>query len=176
MNDLSHQDRLHLKNMMNESNYQDNTDHIRKVKHSDKIRHDIEQFALFRSLPENMALKTEDPALYMEKCRETCNFLFCQYTDIFHRLVKDELNVGIMMQLLSVLKRIEEGQLDQNEGSIMVGKILKNLYIDSAVKRADHLDKEFEKKEDKVPTTAPVQSISWKEYKNYIDVSNKKWV
>ena len=67
-----------------------------------------------------------------------------------------------MTQLLSVLKMIEDGKVDQHEGSVMVGKILKELYVDAALKRGENLDRE--NAEQKVP---PVEGkpISWKEFK-----------
>ena len=39
------------------------------------------------------------------------------------------------MKLINVLKNIEEGDVDQHEGSVVVGKILKEMYIDSALKQ-----------------------------------------
>jgi hypothetical protein len=40
-----------------------------------------------------------------------------------------------------VLEMIEDGKVDQSEGSVIVGKFLKELYVDSALRRADNLDK-----------------------------------
>jgi hypothetical protein len=76
--------------------------------------------------------------------------------------MKDELDLDIMTKLLIILKMIEDGKVDQHEGSVMVGKALKELYIDSATKRLDNIDKEYESQKIK-----PVESkkISWTEYK-----------
>jgi hypothetical protein len=46
---------------------------------------------------------------------------------------------------LDILKKIEDGQLDQHEGSFMVGTILKDIYVDSALKKAEKLDANFER-------------------------------
>jgi hypothetical protein len=62
--------------------------------------------------------------------------------DFFDKVIKDEIDLRIMTRLLIVLKLIEDEKVDQHEGSVMVGKILKERYLDSAVKRADTLDKE----------------------------------
>ena len=77
-------------------------------------------------------------------------------------MVKNELDLTIMTKLLTVLKLIEDNKVDQHEGSVMVGKILKELYIDSAVKRAENIDKQYEA--EKVP---PVESkkITWAQFK-----------
>jgi len=67
-----------------------------------------------------------------------------------------------MTKLLTVLKLIEDNNVDQNEGSVMVGKILKELYIDTALKRSDKLDKEHESEQVEENTG---KQLSWKEYK-----------
>ena len=62
-------------------------------------------------------------------------FLYNSYTNLFNRVIKDELDLEIMTKLLIVLKMIENGKINQHEGSVMVGKVLKELYVDSALKR-----------------------------------------
>ena len=71
-------------------------------------------------------------------------------------------DIVIMSKLLIVLKLIEDGNLDQQDGAVRVGKLLKELYLDSAVKRADALDKEHE--DDKVPINDG-KNISWTNFK-----------
>jgi hypothetical protein len=87
------------------------------------------------------------------------------YMDIFNKVVRDELDLVIMTKLLHVLKQIEDGEVDQHEGSVIFGKILKELYIDSAIKRGEKLDKEYEEEKQ-----APIEGkkINWKEYKNIL--------
>ena len=83
--------------------------------------------------------------------------------DIFNKVYNDEIDLLIMTKLLSVLKLIEDKQVDQHEGSVLVGKLLKELYIDSALKRSDKLDKET--KNDDFNLKPDTKPISWKEYK-----------
>ena len=59
--------------------------------------------------------------------------------------------------------RIENGELDQHEGSVFVGTILKEIYVDSALKKADKLDKQHESEQE--PMREPEVQVSWKEYK-----------
>ena len=66
-----------------------------------------------------------------------------------------------MSKLLFVLKMIEDGKVDQHEGSVHVGKILKELYIDSALKQGSNLELKNPKIE---PNSG--KNVSWKEYKN----------
>ena len=93
-------------------------------------------------------------------------FLYNNYTDVFNRMVKDELDLEIMTKLLIVLKLIEDGKVDQNEGSVMVGKVLKELYVDSALKQSKHLDEQNDKEHTTQLKDEPdTKPISWKEYK-----------
>jgi hypothetical protein len=158
MSTLNQQERLNLKKLLDESDCENNTEYIRKVKHSTLIRNDVRKLDTLR-----MANTHLSPVDFAELCQCECLFLFNNYTDIFNKMVKNELDLTIMTKLLTVLKLIEDNKVDQHEGSVMVGKILKELYIDSAMKRADNLNKEHEAEK-----VAPVESkkISWKEYRN----------
>ena len=71
-----------------------------------------------------------------------------------------------LTKLLIVLKLIEDGKVDQNEGSVMVGKVLKELYVDSALKQSKHLDEKYEKENlTEINLQKDTKPISWKEYK-----------
>ena len=157
---LNSQDRLNLKNMLKNSDCVDNTSFIRELKHSELMRADI--IKLTKLNKTHSLLKTDDLNGFLEMAQSECIFLYNNYMDIFHKLVKDEIDLTIMARLLIVLKLIEESKVDQHEGSAMVGKILKELYIDSAIKRADNLDKEHESA---VVEKIQGNSISWKDYK-----------
>jgi hypothetical protein len=76
--------------------------------------------------------------------------------------LKDEIDLDIMQKLLYVLNLIEEEKVDQNEGSVMVGKLLKELYIDSALRRGDNLDKEHAQE---IVPKEEGKKINWKEFK-----------
>uniref|UniRef100_A0A6C0B8L2 Uncharacterized protein n=1 Tax=viral metagenome TaxID=1070528 RepID=A0A6C0B8L2_9ZZZZ len=153
-----------LKSLIDESEYVNNTESIRKLKHSTKIRDDVRRLDTFKS--QNNDLFKNNIERFLELAIEQAPFLYNNYMDLFHKMVKDELDLTIMTKLLIVLKMIEDGSVDQYKGSVMVGKVLKELYIDSAVKRGDNLDKEHEEEK---PKFIEGQSISWKQYKkNYI--------
>jgi hypothetical protein len=157
---LSDEERLNLKKMMGEFDYQDNTDMIRKLKHSVKIRDNIRRL---EDLKRNHAdMRITSPEQFFNIAHTECKFLYDNYSDIFRRLMNDEIDIVIMSKLLIVLKLIEEGKIDQEDGSIRVGKILKELYLDSAVRHADALDKKHA--EDK-PTINEGREISWKSFK-----------
>jgi hypothetical protein len=157
MSHLNNQERLNLKKLIDESDCENNTDNIRKLKHSTSIRDDVRKIDTLRKT--HAIMKDTE---FSELCQQECPFLFNNYTDIFNKMVKNELDLTIMTKVLTILKLIEDNKVDQHEGSVMVGKVLKELYIDSAVKRADNLNKEHEVEQ--IPMVEP-KKISWKEFK-----------
>lgn len=158
---MNSQERLDLKKMVDASECEDNTETIRKICHSPLILEDIRKIEqLKRAKPE---LRESAPEEFAELCRTECQFLFNRYTDIFNKLLKDELHLGIMMRLIQVLRMIENGEVDQHEGSVHVGKYLKELYVDSALRRAENLDREHAAE---TPEKVEARAISWKQYKH----------
>jgi hypothetical protein len=148
--------RLQLQNMIKVNNVEDQTHLIRNLKHSQIIRSEVNNMIMIK------AKFRGDETKINEECINECNFLFTYYTDIYNKLRKNELNISILNKFIDVLKRIEEEELDQHEGSFLVGTILKELYIDSALKKADKLNANEQPKEE--PKTAK-NNISWKQFK-----------
>lgn len=160
--EITPEERLNLKKLINETECEDNTATIRKLKHSVLIRDDIRRMERLKK--EHAQLRKTDHEQFFNIVHEECRFLFDNYMDIFTRCMKDEVDITIMSKLLIVLKLIEDDKLDQHDGSVMVGRYLKDLYLDSAVKRADNMDKENAHLTAKV---IPVSGkpVSWREYK-----------
>jgi hypothetical protein len=166
--DLTSQDRLNLKKMLAQSKeFVDHTDDIRRVKHSglllDSLR-DIEK--LKRS---EKVLREQDPDAFLQLCQTTAPLMYKFYTDLFNKLVKDEINLVILIKLIRVLEMIEQGQLDQTEGSVTVGKILKELYVDSALRLRDKLDEKHASEEGPIGAASVKENtgrnISWTQFK-----------
>ena len=149
--------RLQLSNMIKTNNVEDQTELIRDLKHSQILRSDVNNMIMLKS-----KYRGDDEKIYNE-CINECNFLFTYYTDIFNKIRKDEININILNKFIDILRRIEDCELDQHEGSFAVGTLLKELYIDSALKKADKLD-ELNEKEKVEPKKAEVK-ISWKQFK-----------
>ena len=91
-----------------------------------------------------------------------CSWLYKNYTNIFIRLKKNELDFDILGNLIICLKEIEDNKIDQHEASVKVGKILKKLFIDSAMKREKN-GKKIKKGRKKF--VKPKINISWADYK-----------
>jgi hypothetical protein len=158
---MDNNEKLNLKRLIDETQCENNTDNIRKLKHSVKIRDDIRKLENLKV--SNAALRSMQPNEFKELCEKDCRFLFNNYTDIFNKILKDEIDLVIMTRMLSVLKMIEDGKVDQHEGSVVFGKILKELYVDSAVKRGENLDKQYET--ERTPQVEG-KKISWNQFKN----------
>lgn len=158
MNDL---ERLNLQKMIQANDAENNTHLIRNLKHSKLILADVDE--LLKIKKQNPRLAKSNPEVFDKMCVSKCQFLFNNYTDIFNKVKKDEIDLNILVRLLNVLHSIEEGQVDQHEGSFEVGKLLKQIYIDSALKKADKLDEKYSDK--KGERKKPEEKISWKQFK-----------
>jgi len=142
-------ERKMLDKMLQESDFQDNTHTIRNMKHSELIKQDVNKLLKLKQEYSNI----NDLTIYKKVCTTECRFLVKNYKKIFDKLVDDELELGIMLLLIKTLRKIEDGELDQTEGSVEIGKILKQIYIDKVIVE--------ERKEEK--------SLSWNTYKKMMN-------
>lgn len=159
MNDL---ERLNLQNMIQANDVENNTPLIRELKHSKKILDDVN---LMLQLKREYSSAKYNQDQFDSLCVSRCHFLFNNYTDIFNKVKKDEIDLNILLRLINILYAIEEGALDQHEGSFEVGKLLKEIYIDSALRKADKLNEDGQEKVE----VKPAENISWCEFKQKKD-------
>lgn len=174
---LTQENRLLLDRMIRDNGSEDNTARIRELKHSHRIEEDVRAYLALSQSHARTAQKT--PAIFRTMAEKRCKFLFDNYTNIFNKLVRDELDVDILFKFVGILREVEEGDLDQNEASVKVGGVLKELYIDSALKR----EKKYEKRErekkarggkkkgrGKSGAAAPAKApaLSWADYKKKV--------
>ena len=155
---MNDDERLKLDQMLKENNVENMTGKIRELQHSSKILNDVKTMLSMKK--KYARLSRTNPKQFEMMVIKQCQFLFTKYTNIYNRLYKDQLNLEILMKLVNVLKNIEEGDLDQHEGSVVVGKILKEMYVDSALKQ----EKQRSQKESKMPEKkkkGPVHKITW---------------
>lgn len=156
---MNNVERLNLQKMINENDVRDETENIRNKKHSGQIKDDV--LRLIELKKKYFRLEKTNPVEFEKMCISRCIFLFNNYTDIFNKIKKDEINLNILMNFLDILKQIEDEKIDQHEGSFKVGKLLKELYIDSALKKSEKLNKKYGNQEKEVKP----KNISWKQYK-----------
>jgi len=155
---MNDEQKLQLQQMISANNVSDYTDLIRKLKHSQIFKEEISKMTIIKEKYCNDEEKIKD------ECIQECGFLFTYYTDLFNKIRKDEIDLSILMKFIDVLKKIEDGEIDQNEGAFLVGTLLKEIYIDSALKKADKLNKKHENQENKI-VDLPIKNISWKQFK-----------
>jgi hypothetical protein len=152
-------DKLDLQKMISENSGEDYTEQIREKQHSQFIKHDIKTMMELKKKYSRLA--QSNPNQFDQMCVSKCNFLFNNYTDIYNRVKKDELDMNIMWKFLDTLKEVEDGLLSQHDASVKVGTLLKNLYVDSALRKSEKLDKRNKNK--KKPNKE--KNISWQEFK-----------
>jgi hypothetical protein len=147
--------RLQLQQMIKANNVSDQTGLIRELKHSDTLKENIQTLIMLKN-----KYGAEPDRVHLEGMQE-CSFLFMYYTDIYNKIRKDEIDLEILFQFLHVLKQIEDKELDQHEGSFAIGTLLKKIYIDSALKKADKINAS----EEEHHQVNKGSNITWKQYK-----------
>ena len=156
---MDEKQRLQLQNMIKSNDVVDQTQLIRDLKHSHILKNEINNMIMIK------AMYRDDPEKINLECMNECNFLFTYYTNIYNKIKKDQIDISILNKFIDVLRQIEDGELDQHTGSFLVGTILKELYVDSAIKKADKLNEEHDKNVPVKEQKEPVK-ISWKQFKS----------
>ena len=154
---MDNKENLNLKKLISEYKPEETTEKIRTLKHSLLIKQDVEEIILTKRKYSKLKFDT-----LQQMCMNRANFLYTNYTNIFNKLVKGELNLEILGRLIMILQKIEKGECDQHEASVIVGTILKELYIDSALKKQEKSDAKYKAKEKRMRNG---KKISWAEYK-----------
>jgi hypothetical protein len=153
---MNEKERLQLNKMIKINNVEDQTNQIRTLKHSSILEKEIKELLILKEK------YREQPEVLLNESIINCNFLYNNYTDIYNRVKKDEINIELLFHFIHVLSQIEEGIIDQHDGSFMIGKLLKEIYIDSALKKAEKIDNEYGK--ENIIYEKPV-NIDWKQWK-----------
>jgi len=148
--------RLQLQKMIKANNVEDQTDLIRELKHSHLLQNDINALIMLKTKHKN------NQDLIQQDAPLECNFLFTYYTDIYNKIRKDEIDLSILNKFLNVLRRIEDGEIDQHDGAFLVGTLLKEIYVDSALKKAEKLNNS---EQETITLKGPSIDISWKQFK-----------
>ena len=151
--------RLKFNELLKESDASDNTEKIRKLKHSSIIK---EQVSIMLDIKKRY--KRLDQNTIYKMIDKQCNWLFTHYFNLFNKLKKDELDIQILGEFINSLKAVEDGKMDQHEASVRVGQILKKLYIDSALKKDKKEEEKREKQRKKKPFNRK-SKLTWAQYK-----------
>lgn len=149
-----------LKQMIEQNKVIDNTNVLRELKHSTNIRNCI--IKLLELKQTHKELLQTDKSKFEEIALRDCGFLFFNYMPLYNTVLKENIDMNIMQQLLTTLSKIENGEYDQHEGSFEVGKLLKTIYIDGTLQDIQRKDEET-----KITYKTP-KTIHWSQYKNNI--------
>lgn len=152
---MENQQKLNLKNLVKEYKYESTTEKIRTLKHSKKIRADVGKLINLQKKYNRLDFETRRNII-----EKQCKFLYENYTNLFNKILKGNLDMNLLHKFLVILESIENGKCDQHEASVKVGQILKEIYIDSSLREANKKDR----KKKKVKMVKP-KKISWKEFK-----------
>jgi hypothetical protein len=155
---MNDEQRLKLQQMISANNVEDQTQLIRDLKHSHILRSDVRNLIHLKNKYGNEV----NSDTFTNEALLECNFLFTYYTDIYNKVKKDEIDLELLYKFLDILESIENGEKDQHEASYEVGTILKKIYIDSALKKAEKLE---EINETKNEYRGPDINLSWKQFK-----------
>lgn len=164
MANLTDNERLNLDKMVKASNAEDNTEKIRELKHSSLIEADVQELLNLKS--KYKRLSQSNPSQFDTICENKCNFLFSKYTQIYNKVKKDNINLNLLAHFIVTLRKVENSEINQHEASVMIGKVLKEMYVDSALKEGTKLDNKNKKsvKSVKKPTNT-FKNISYKDFK-----------
>jgi hypothetical protein len=157
---MDDEERVKLDQMLKDNDVENMTGKIRELRHSSQILENVKSMIEIKKKYARLA--KSNPKQFESIVIKRCNFLFTKYTNIYNRLYKDQLNLEILMKLINVLKNIEEGDVDQHEGSVVVGKILKEMYIDSALKQEAQRNQSDKSKP--VKPKGPTHKITWQQF------------
>lgn len=141
---MNSDEKLQLQKMIDANSVDNNTELIRNLKHSSDIRGDIQTMIILKKKYNHMEDTLEKQAIFEHECP----FLYKNYKYLYEKLYKDQLELPILQRMLSILAKIETKEMDQHLASFEVGKLLKEIYIDSTIY-----------------TNTASKEISWAEYK-----------
>jgi hypothetical protein len=164
-----------LDKLIAQNNVVDQTDMIRTLKQSVTLRKNIDTMMKIKT---DHAFKGDSnismTSPMFKKCQEQCPFLYKYYSMLFHKILKDDVDMGTLEEFISIVEEIENGTLSQHEGAFKFGTLAKSLYIDDVLSTADMIDSNGNKQTSRVIAPPPAKNISWSKYKQNHDNITRK--
>lgn len=136
---LDNNEKSAVDKMLLENPVEDFTKDIRKRSHSKLIREDRDKLIALKNKYSRLASSNKNQ--FISICENQCKFLYDNYNSIFNSLLNDKLDMVIFNKFIEILENIENGLLSQHEGSYLIGKYLKNIYVDKKIKTGTHDNK-----------------------------------
>lgn len=152
--------RLLLNKLVSQYDSEDTTEKIRELKHSKRIYDDV---STIQKLKRDYSLLREtNKDQFTTMMKKHAPFLYENYSNIFHRLKKDQVNIQVLFMFLKTLESIENGDIDQHEASVKIGQLLKEMYVDKVIDTSNEENKVYKK---------PKNDINWQQYKTMQDIA-----
>ncbi len=158
---MNEYERQKLQKLIVENNVEDNTQLIRELKHSTVLLNNINLLLKLKS--DHAELAKNNPAEFNTMCGQSCKFLQFHYPAVFDKVKDDTINTEFLFKLIEQLQAIENGEIDQHDASYAVGKLLKQIYIDSVIVPEDPV---YSPVENLIPFEGPAKIMTWQEFKN----------
>ena len=167
---MNSEQKLQLQQMISTNKVEDNTELIRELKHSEKFTTEIANMQEIKKKFKTPISEIKVGTPMHTECASQCPFMYEYYTDLFNKILKNEVDMNLLKSGIDVLREIESGKTDMHEASFKFGTILKKIYVDAAVNKADAINAAND-----VVRKQPVQArdISWNKYKAHkLHISN----
>ena len=125
---ISPDEKAQLEKLMQQNEEaEDNTAFLRKNKKSHVLRSEILNIEYLKK-KYNRLMKS-NPTSFEAICNRDCSFLADSYPMLFKKLVAGELDLTIMNSVIQILEKIENGELEHQEGSLELGKLLFKTFV-----------------------------------------------
>ena len=89
--------------------------------------------------------------------------IFVYVSNIYNKLLKDEVDIKILYTFLDELAKIENGTQNQHEASYNIGMLLKSLYVDKKIGIESKKPKTNNPKKTKTKQKPPMSYAEYKE-------------
>ena len=102
---MNDNEKYQLKQMIEQNKVIDNTHVLRELKHSTDIRKCVVKLLELKQT--HKELLQSDKAKFEEIALQDCGFLFFNYMQLYNTILKENIDITIMNQLLTTLSKIE---------------------------------------------------------------------
>ena len=157
---MNNEEKRQLDKMIQANNTVDNTSGIRNDKKSSQIRECVSFIQNIKKKHHN----TRDFNKLDKECKIKCEYLLTNYSNIYNKLLKYEIDVKILYMFLDELESIENGKKNQHEASFEIGKLLKKMYIDPRIGE-DKKEETKPKNEEREKVPESPKTMSWADFK-----------
>ena len=149
---MDNKEKKELQKLIQENKTVDQTESIRERGHSLLIRENI--LKLYKIKYQGGITNEKD---LRETVKNQCEFLFKKYRELYEILITKDMNLSFLMKLIELLENIEKGEMTQHESSFVLGKLLKEIYIDPKINE--------QRDNNGVIVENEPMNISWTEFK-----------